>query len=303
MQKPGNFGGSHRVLIDASVFIFRAWFSLPDSITDDSGRPVNALQGFSAFLISVLRDHSPDDIAVCFDESLSTSFRNQIDPNYKANRPPAPEELKNQFARCRQLCGELGIAHFADALYEADDFIYALAAQARAHNRASVIASRDKDLLQILQAGDWLWDGADKWRDAAACETEFGVSSTQFVDYQALAGDTVDNIPGVKGVGAKTAAHLIQEFGSLELLYQNLANVSAISGLRGAARAATLLETHREDAFRSRQLAQLSGDAPLGNADTRWSPNNIVASRESIQHLGLGAGTFAAIERLKTLDP
>jgi len=239
-------------LIDASVFVFRAWFSIPDTMTDKQGHPVNAVYGFAGFLGEFLRRSKPARVAVAFDESLTTSFRNDIFPAYKANRELPPPELERQFRFCRQITGLLGLAHFADPGYEADDIIGTLCARMRRLGRASVIVTRDKDLAQLLRPGDQFWNYIDNRRigyeDVA---DHFGALPERMADYQALVGDKVDNIPGVPGVGPKTASALLQEFGSLEELFDDL---DAVGGLpiRGAAGVAKRLSEHREAAFLAR---------------------------------------------------
>ncbi len=123
-------------LIDASVYIFRAWFSIPDSMTGPHGNPVNALYGYARFLGDFIERSAPEHIAVAFDESLTSSYRNEIYPDYKANREPAPEELKRQFAACRQLTEALGIPHYSSDRFEADDLIGSIAALVRADGHA-----------------------------------------------------------------------------------------------------------------------------------------------------------------------
>jgi len=255
-------------LIDASVFVFRAWFSIPDTMTDKQGHPVNAVYGFAGFLGEFLRRSKPARVAVAFDESLTTSFRNDIFPAYKANRELPPPELERQFRFCRQITGLLGLAHFADPGYEADDIIGTLCARMRRLGRASVIVTRDKDLAQLLRPGDQFWNYIDNRRigyeDVA---DHFGALPERMADYQALVGDKVDNIPGVPGVGPKTASALLREFGSLEELFDDL---DAVGGLpiRGAAGVAKRLSEHREAAFLARRLTRIATDMPLAVSET-----------------------------------
>lgn len=258
-------------LIDASVYVFRAWFSVADRLTDPGGRPANALYGYGMFLCELLERRRPSHVAVAFDESLRSSFRNEIDPDYKANRPPAPEELKQQFARCRALTEALGVSCFASARYEADDLIGSLAARFRPE-RPAVIVSADKDLAQLVDQGDRLWDAArDRWLDQAGIRESFGVEAWQVADLLALTGDAVDNIPGVPGIGAKTAAALLAAFGDLDGVYRRLDEVPGLA-LRGAARVARLLEEHRATAFRARQLTRIHCQVGLdcNAADLQW---------------------------------
>lgn len=260
-------------LVDASVYIFRAYFSLPDSFTDSEGQPANAVYGFGRFLCALLQETTPTHVAVAFDESLTTSYRNEIFPEYKANREKPPAELKAQFARCRELARAMGIACFSDGTYEADDLIGTLGERFRADGFDLVIVSADKDLAQLLQGSDVLWDFSRAIRLGIDGITEkFGVTPAQIVDYLSLAGDAVDNIPGIPGVGPKTAASLLQHFDSLDALYERLEEVPFLR-IRGAKSLHGKLKKHRDSAFLARQLVEIARDAPLGVADVddlRW---------------------------------
>ncbi len=150
---------------------------------------------------------------MAFDDSLATSFRNRIYPPYKANREPAPPDLALQFERCRELCEHLGVAWFASPEYEADDIIGTLATRLRAEGLRCTMVTRDKDMAQLVREGDVYWDYAGNaryyYRDIAE---RFGVQPERYADYLALTGDAVDNIPGVPGIGPKTAAVLLRAF-------------------------------------------------------------------------------------------
>ena len=250
-------------LIDASVYVFRAYYSMPDDMLDPEGNPVNALYGFCRFLGDFLEQVQPEHIAVAFDESLASSFRNDIYPEYKANREPAPEELKRQFGQCRRYVRALGIAEYGHSRYEADDFIGTLVERGRRDGLPSTIVSRDKDLAQLLTRADYFWDFAGKGKiDYESVPEVFGVWPEQIADFLALAGDSVDNIPGVPGVGKKTAAALLAHFGSLDEIYDNLDRVHEVS-VRGARTLGAKLETHREAAELARQLTGIALDAPV----------------------------------------
>ncbi len=254
-------------LIDASVYVFRAYYSMPDDMVDNEGHPVNALYGYCRFLGDFIEQVNPEYVAVLFDESLSTSFRNDIYPEYKANRDPAPEELVRQFAQCRRYTRALGVMEWANARYEADDLIGTLVEHGRAQRRPSTIVSRDKDLAQLLEKDDVFWDFAGKGKIAYGdVAGVFGVRPEQIADYLALAGDAVDNIKGVPGVGKKTAAVLLEHFGSLDEIYANLDKVHEVN-LRGAKSLGAKLETHRGDAMLARQLTGIACDAPIEDAE------------------------------------
>src|SRR5690606_17234161 len=213
-------------LVDASVFVFRAYYSVPMALVDRDGNPVNALHGFARFIGDLMERVRPEHMAVAFDESLVSSFRNQLYPAYKANREPAPEDLKRQFALCRRLCEALGVATFSSNRYEADDIIGTLAVRMRAQGKRVVLVTRDKDLAQLVRPGDAYWDYIGDARFAYEDITErFGVLPERMPCFLALMGDAVDNIPGVPGVGRKTASMLFRHFESLFHLYDDLESV------------------------------------------------------------------------------
>jgi DNA polymerase I len=250
-------------LIDASYFVFRAYYSVGLEMTGDDGQPVNALYGFGRFLGDLLEEAKPEHVAVAFDESLATSFRNAIFPAYKQNREPAPPELKRQFGLCRELCRLLGVAEFGSPTHEADDIIGTIATRLRAAGHTAVVVTRDKDLAQLIRDGDHYWDYAGERRFAYGdIAGQFGVRPERMADFLALTGDSVDNIPGVPGVGPKTAAALLSAFASLEEIYAGLDRVGALP-VRGAAKLAAKLELHREAAYFARRLTVIACDMPL----------------------------------------
>ncbi len=260
-------------LIDASVYVFRAYYSMPDDMVDDSGNPINALYGFCRFMGDFMEQVTPEYVAVLFDESLSKSFRTEIYPEYKANRDPAPEELKRQFQQCRRYVRALGVMECASPRYEADDLIGTLVEHGRALGRPSTIVSRDKDLAQLLTKEDVFWDFAGKGKlRYEQIPDSFGVWPEQIADYLALAGDAVDNIKGVPGVGKKTASVLLEHFGSLDKIYDNLDRVHEVN-VRGAKTLGTRLETHRDDAMLARRLTGIACDAPIDDAETALQPS------------------------------
>jgi len=148
-------------LIDASVYVFRAWHSLPPDIADRDGNPTQALYGFACFLGDLLERRRPRYVAVAFDESHGSGFRHKLYPSYKANREAAPEALRRQFALCREYCRHIGVAEFASTDYEADDLIGTLARRCRDDGMPVTVVSRDKDLAQLIAPGDVFWDYSD----------------------------------------------------------------------------------------------------------------------------------------------
>jgi DNA polymerase-1 len=251
--------------IDASYFIFRAYYSMPPDMVDRDGNATHALYGFARFLCDFLESVRPEHLAVAFDESLrgETSFRCGIYPAYKANRELPPADLKRQFAFCREFCRLLGVAEFASSEYEADDIIGTLTARARAAGLANVVVSRDKDLSQLIRHGDVYWDYTGNARyQYHDIGPRFGAAPESIADFLALTGDSVDNIPGVPGIGKKTAAELFAHFGSLDELYANLERVATLK-LRGAATLASKLLAHKESAYLARRLTGIVCDMPL----------------------------------------
>jgi DNA polymerase I len=251
--------------IDASYFIFRAYHSMPPDMVDGDGNATHALYGFARFLSDLLEQVRPERIGVAFDLSIrsETSFRNGIYPAYKANRDAPPADLSRQFALCREFCRHMGLAEFASSEYEADDIIGTLAARSRAAGLRNVLVTRDKDLSQLIRDGDVFWDYSGNARyHYHDIGPRFGVVPELIADFLALTGDTVDNIPGVPGVGKKTAAELFAIFGSLDELYANLHRVPSMK-LRGAAAVAARLLAHKEAAYLARRLTGIVCDIPL----------------------------------------
>lgn len=254
-------------LVDASLYVFRAWHSMPDQFHDADGWPTNAVHGFARFLLELLEQERPKHIAIAFDEALDSCFRNRLYPAYKANRDPAPEELKRQFTHCKALCAALGLNVLAHAEYEADDLIGSALHGARPRGFRGVIVSADKDMSQLLMEADEQWDfaRAQRW-GMAGVKAKHGVEAAQIADYLALTGDAVDNIPGVTGIGAKSAAILLAHFGSLDVLLARIDEVAFLR-LRGAAQMAARLREQREHALLWRQLATIALDAPVDGAE------------------------------------
>lgn len=247
-------------LFDGTLYFFRALHGLPDVFADSRGRPVNGVRGFLQFLLGALTGRRIRFAAMTFDESLDSSFRNALYPAYKANRPPPDDDIRRQLDACRRLCRALGILTLADPVYEADDIMATLAARSR---RPVWLVSRDKDLNQLLSPRVQRWEaGTDRVTTTACFEAEFGFAPAAYPDYQALAGDTVDNVPGLRGVGDKTARRLIARFGSLEGLY---ADPSAWpeAGIRPGSRLAQTLASDRDRAFLFRRLVRLERRAPI----------------------------------------
>jgi 5'-3' exonuclease len=256
-------------LVDGSLYVFRAWHSMPDEFFDAEGQSINAVHGFTRFLCELLERAQPDHIAVAFDASLTSSFRNAIYPAYKANRELPPPSLERQFVQCRAVTEALGICMMIDHAYEADDLIGSTAWNLRMQGWRSIIVSADKDFGQLLGEHDEQWDYARnlRWGPTGVHE-KLGVHPHQVADYLALCGDAIDNIPGVPGVGAKTAAALLTHFGSLDSLLERIDEVPFLR-VRGAAALAAKLRSHAEQARLSQRLACIALDAPVpGHPDS-----------------------------------
>jgi len=282
-------------LIDASIYIFRAWFSVPDSMRGENGLPVNAVYGFCRFLTEFVERTHAQHLALAFDESLTQSFRNDLYPQYKMNRELPPEELTQQFKLCRRAAEAAGFHCVSSNRYEADDLIATLARSMSEQGFKNIIVTGDKDLTQLIRDRDQWWDFArDRRLDRAGVKDKFGVPPEAIPDYLGLCGDAVDNIPGVPGVGPKTAVALLQAFNSIDVLYENLADISSMT-LRGAKSLPAKLEQYKEQAMLSKQLATVAYDAPIGlEADLL---KRSAAELSSLQELhaimaGRGEGLF-----------
>ena len=244
-------------LVDASVYLFRAWFSMPDEFVNRAGEPTNAVYGFAGFLCSLLEQTAAEHVAIAFDESLSSNYRNEIYPEYKANRDPTPEELKRQFGWARAVAEALGLQCYADQRYEADDLIGTLAVYWRERGHPICIVTADKDLAQLVGERDHWWDFSRNQKlNAQQLSEKFGVAPGQMADYLALTGDAVDNIPGVPGIGPKSAAALLGHFEDLDDLYDRLDEVPSLP-LRGAKSIHRRLIEHRPAAELARRLTSV----------------------------------------------
>jgi len=264
--------GKHRLyLVDGSGYIFRAYHALPPLTRKSDGMPVGAVSGFCNMLAS-LRDKAEHDeavshMAVIFDAARE-NFRNEIYPQYKANRTETPEDLIPQFKPIRAACAAFGLAAIEKDGFEADDLIASYAKLAEAQGIETCIVSSDKDLMQLVREGVGMMDPMkDKSIGRAEVEEKFGVPPEKVVDVQALAGDSTDNVPGVPGIGIKTAAELIRTFGDLETL------LARAHEIKQPKRRESLIN-FAEQARISYQLVRLKDDVPLelGLDDLKLGP-------------------------------
>lgn len=278
-------------LIDASIYVFRAWFALSDTVCDTKGQPANAIYGFCDFALRLLNQVKPENIVFAFDESLDNSYRNDIYPPYKANREPAPEELKTQFSQCREFIATVGLSEIASGYYEADDLIGTLAHRAHEQGQTIVIVSRDKDLTQLLEGDDIWWDyGQNLKLNCQGVLDKFGVLPEQIPDMLAIAGDPVDNIPGVPGIGPKTATELIRNFSSIDGLLAEVGRISDIN-IRGGQRIEGLVREYRETIKMSHRLATIRKDLSLP-ADFRTYVSGVDSDRLEALFALLGFGAY-----------
>lgn len=279
-------------LIDAPVYVFRAWVTLPAMPAPD-GTPTGAAYGYANTLLRFLRERAPTHVAACFDHAVA-SFRNELFPGYKSSRGDAvPPDLAPQFAFCMQASRALGIPALEAPRYEADDVIATLATRAEKAGMQVEIVSTDKDLTQLVRE-----DGSARFHDlakgvtldAAGVRAKFGVAPAQIPDYLALLGDKVDDLPGVPGFGTKSAAAALAAFGSLDALPVDVAGWAGVP-VRGAEKLAASFRAHREQALRVRELATLVRDVPGFGArieDTAWRGADRAAFTALCARLGWG---------------
>src|SRR5437867_2424689 len=245
-------------LIDSNSLIYRAFFAVPP-LTTTKGELANATFGFASILLKSLEQATPQHLAAAFDLPIPT-FRHERDATYKATRKPMPDELRPQFERVKQLLERFGVPMYSLPSYEADDVIGALARQAERAGVETIIVSGDLDPLQLVTAKTKLMTTRQGFQNTVIYDEEmirqrYGLRPDQMVDYKALKGDTTDNIPGVPGVGEKTAAKLIAENATLEGVYADLT--------RFTPRLREALETNKAQVFNSRELARIVTDLPV----------------------------------------
>ena len=242
-------------LIDGSGYVYRAYHAVRH-LSTSRGLPTNATFGFTNMLLKLLSDRKPKHMAMAFD-ARGPTFRHQLYNAYKANRPPMPDDLSVQIPYIRQVVEGMNIAFWELAGYEADDIIGTLARAAEKKGFHVVIATGDKDFRQLVTPATSIWDPMkDRTIDYASLRRDFGLEPSQWVDVMGLSGDTSDNIPGVPGIGEKTAISLIKTFRSMEALFQNLDKITR-KKLREN------LTKFREQALLSRKLVAIDTDVPL----------------------------------------
>jgi DNA polymerase-1 len=245
------------VLVDGHSLAYRAFHALPQDMRTSLGELTNAVFGFSSMLLNVLRDEDPTHMAVTFDKGAS--FRQKAYPQYKAHREKMPEEMACQMERIREVVEALGLPVYELEGYEADDLLGTLARQAGEQGVDTLIVSGDADLLQLVDEHTRVLTSRRRFSDTVVYDEQgvrqrYGIEPQQLADYKALVGDKSDNIPGVAGVGVKTATSLLQQHGELEEIYKHLEGVQD--------RFRRKLEEGKESAYLSRRLAAIVCDAP-----------------------------------------
>ncbi len=247
-------------LIDSMNYIFRAYYGLPDTITAPSGMKTNAVLGYLRTLLRIIKEQNPPYIAAAFEGAHS--FRRELFAEYKANRVSPPDDLKVQFGYCRQITEAVGIPAFQAETFEADDVIGSIAVQMAELGHPVVIVSGDKDLAQLVDDRIRIYDLAKNlWLDAAGVKDKLGVEPNQVPDLLALLGDSVDNIPGVPGVGGKTATKLLSVCKTVEDIAGT--DFDGVS-IRGRETILRRIGENLDTVRKSRELARIRCDIDLG---------------------------------------
>jgi len=264
-------------LIDAMNYIFRAYYGMPDSIIAPSGMKTNAVLGYLRTLLRIIREQDPPYMAAAFEGAHS--FRRKMFADYKANRKAPPEDLKLQFSYCRRITEAVGIASFDIETYEADDVLGSIAVRMAEAGHPVVIVSGDKDLAQLVDDRIHIYDLAkNTWLDAAAVKTKLGVEPSQVPDLLALLGDSVDNIPGIQGVGGKTAGKLLSVCRTIEDIVDVDLDQLSFRGKDGILKR---IRENMDTARTSRELARIRCDVEIDmTPDTlryrKGSPNSVI---------------------------
>lgn len=249
----------HLVLIDGHHLMYRAYWAIPRTLVTSSGEQVNAVFGVASMLLHILKIEQPDAVIMCFDAGEET-FRHQENETYKEGRAETPDDFYTQIPRIMQLVEAFGLPHVSNPEYEADDFLCAYAREGRKADMQVTIVTGDRDAFQLAEEHVRIaipHSGYQKAEYLGPDEiyAKYGIRPDQVPAYKGLTGDQSDNLPGVKGIGPKTAADLLQKFDTLEGVYENLGDIRAS--------VKTKLEADREQAFFCERMAQLVCDFPL----------------------------------------
>jgi DNA polymerase I len=254
-------------IIDAMNYIFRAFYAVPVDITTPSGMPKNAILGYTRTLLRLLKEHQPEFVVAAFESK--TSFRSAMFAEYKATRAETPEGLAPQINYCRKITEAIGIPTYDADSFEADDIIGTIAMKMWSRGYTAAIVTGDKDMSQLVREGVQIFDLANSvWLDEAGVQERFGVRPHQIPDLLALNGDAVDNIPGVPGVGPKTAVQILGVCSGIEDLARNGQHLQSLQ-FRSRDRVLRHIRENIESVRMSRKLATIRCDAPLDvNPDT-----------------------------------
>ena len=267
------------LIIDGTALLFKMYFA-KFNLTSRSGVEVGGVIGAARAVVRMISQHNCRYVAVVFDAGDKT-FRNDLLPTYKGTRPPPPEDLIPQFDLVYEAIQHLGCTVYKQLGFEADDIIATLVREARSKNMPITMVTDDKDVMGLIsddapKCQQWLYS-KKAMMDAGGVQTKFGVRPEQMVDYLSLLGDTSDNVPGVKGVGAKSAMTLLQHFGTLEAMYEALDEVIDLK-LRGAASIQKKLEAGKDTALLAKKLITLRSDVPIGEVD--WEALEFTGARD-----------------------
>ena len=293
------------VLIDAFALIFRAYYALPPTLTKD-GHSIAAAYGFASALLSAIRTLQPEYLAVGMEYPKPT-LRHQEFKEYKAHRPPPPEDLVSQIPYVKNLLKTMNIPTYSIEGYEGEDVLATIVAKVKSEKLKVksdieyIIVTGDMDCLQLIDEQTKVYSMARgvnqaQMYDCEKVQEKYGLTPAQFVDYKALKGDPSDNIPGVPGIGDKTAAKLIIEYKNLEIIYQNLQKLSP--------KLQTLLKENKEQAFLSQKLSKINSSAPLEFKlrDARIHHYNQKETITLFQELGFKSLIARLPEEAKTKD-
>jgi len=249
-------------LFDGSAYIFRAFYATPH-LTNSEGFPTNALYGFTRMCLKFLKETMPGHAVMVFDAGQKT-FRNELYEEYKANRDECPEDLREQMPYFRDISKALGFPVVELPGYEADDVIGTLTKALRSLDYSVVIVSADKDLMQLVSEQVSMWDTMrDKHYDREAVHEKLGVYPEQVIDYLAIAGDSSDNIPGLKGAGPKTAIQLIEGYGSIENIILSASEIAEDKNIRSRKKISEILQSNSDILRLSKELVTICTEAPL----------------------------------------
>ncbi|MFO7551556.1 MAG: DNA polymerase I [Haliea sp.] len=291
------------VLVDGSSYLYRAFHALPP-LNTSSGEPTGAVKGVISMLRRLRKDYPDSPVAVVFDAKGKT-FRDELFAEYKAQRPPMPDELRSQVEPIHAIVRAMGLPLICEPGVEADDVIGTLAREASRQGRPVVISTGDKDMAQLVDANTTLVNTmTDSRLDEAGVEQRFGIPPERIIDFLALMGDKVDNIPGVPGIGEKTALALLQGLGGLDQIYAALDKVAQLE-FRGAKTMAAKLEAEKERAYLSYQLATIKTDVPLAEtvADLRNGEPDPEVLREWFTRLEFRSWLEELLEAGSAADP